>query len=101
MKSDGDSADCSFSFRGDGLRQTEGLRCQRASVLKHDPKAWEEGFRAGESAARIPFRCPYPAGTIAAWSWHSGYVEDDAKRQGYSYSRGALSKEPPSDGFIA
>src|SRR5438876_9012128 len=46
-----------------------------ASVLKHDPKAWEEGFKAGESAARIPVRCPYPAGTTAAWSWHSGYVE--------------------------
>src|SRR5437762_14139295 len=64
-----------------------------ASVLKHDPTAWEEGFKAGESAARIPARCPYPAGTTVAWSWHSGYVEGDAKRQGYSYSRGALSKD--------
>ena len=69
-------------------------------MLKHDPKAWEEGFKAGESAARIPVRCPYPAGGIAAWSWHSGYVEGDAKCQGYSYSRGALSKEPPSGGPI-
>ena len=65
-------------------------------VLKHDPKAWEEGFKAGESRVRIPLRCPYPAGTTQAWSWHSGQVEGDAKREGYSYSRGALSKGPPS-----
>ena len=61
-------------------------------VLKHDPKAWEEGFSAGENTARIPLRCPYPAGTAQAWSWQSGYVEGDAKRQGYSYSRGSLSR---------
>jgi len=67
-------------------------------VLKHDPNAWEEGFKAGESSARLPVRCPYPAGTTGAWSWHSGYVEGDAKRQGYSYSRGALPKEAPSGG---
>jgi hypothetical protein len=63
-------------------------------VLKHDPKAWEEGFSAGENRVRIPLRCPYPAGTTQAWSWHSGHVEGDAKRQGYSYSRGALSNGP-------
>jgi hypothetical protein len=61
-------------------------------ILKHDEKAWEEGFKAGEG--REP-RCPYPAGTTQAWSWQSGYVEGDAKRQGYSYSRGASPKEPP------
>src|ERR1039457_6560893 len=66
-------------------------------VLKHDPTAWEEGFKAGESRVRIPLRCPYPAGTTQAWSWHSGHVEGDAKRHGYSYSRGALSTGPPSD----
>jgi hypothetical protein len=69
-------------------------------VLKHDPKAWEEGFSAGESRVRIPPRCPYPAGTTQAWSWHSGHVEGDAKRQGYSYSRGALSNGPSSRGPI-
>jgi hypothetical protein len=69
-------------------------------VLKHDPKAWEEGFRAGENKVRIPLRCPYPAGTTEAWSWHSGYVEGDAKRQGYSYSRGALSNGRSSRGPI-
>src|SRR5450432_1757843 len=37
-----------------------------------------------------------PQGLTQAWSWHSGHVEGDAKRQGYSYSRGALSKRPPS-----
>ena len=69
-------------------------------VLKHDPKAWEEGFSAGKSRVRFPLGCPYPAGTTQAWSWHSGYVEGDAKRQGYSYSRGALSNGPSSRGPI-
>ena len=69
-------------------------------VLKHDPKAWEEGFSAGESRLRIPLRCPYPAGTTQAWSWHSGHVEGDANRQGYRYSRGALSNGPSSRGPI-
>ena len=69
-------------------------------VLKHDPKAWEEGFKAGESRVRIPLRCPYAAGTTQAWSWHSGHVEGDAKRQGYSYSRGVLSNGPASRGPI-
>jgi hypothetical protein len=59
--------------------------------MKQDPKAWEEGFMAGENAKP---RCPYPAGSREAWSWHSGHVEGDAKRQGLSYSRGAKPKEP-------
>src|ERR1022692_516552 len=67
-------------------------------VLKHDPKAWEEGFCAGESRVQLPLRCPYPAGTAQAWSWHSGHVEGDAKRQGYNYSGGSLSKGPQSRG---
>ena len=80
-----------FQFaRGEEARRKAALR---AMVLKHDPKAWEEGFKAGESRVRIPMRCPYPAGTTQAWSWHSGYVEGEAKRQGYSYSRGALSSQ--------
>jgi hypothetical protein len=69
-------------------------------VLKHDAKAWEEGFKAGESSELILVRCPYPAGTTQAWSWHSGHIEGDAKHNGYSYSRDALSKEPPSRGPI-
>jgi hypothetical protein len=51
-------------------------------VLKHDPKAWEEGFEAGESKVRISNMCPYSAGTTQAWSWHSGYIEGDARCQG-------------------
>ena len=85
------------------LRGKEESPCglaRKQIVLKHDPKAWEEGFSAGESRVRIPLRCPYPAGTTQAWSWRSGHVEGDAKRQGYSYSRGALSKGPPSRGSI-
>ena len=63
-------------------------------VLKHDPIAWEEGFAAGERRTRTVLRCPYSPGTTAAWSWHSGYIEGDAKRQGYSYSRGTLPPRP-------
>ena len=59
-------------------------------VLRHDRKTWEEGFKAGASRVRIPARCPYGAGTTQAWSWYSGYIEGDAKRRGYSYSRGAF-----------
>ena len=73
---------------------------RRQIVLKHDPRAWEAGFSAGESRIRFSLRCPYPAGTTEAWSWHSGYVEGDAKRQGYSYSRGALSNGSSSRGPI-
>lgn len=116
MNSDAESVDCSFrtpppdseperaantSLARSGAKE-ESARgvAQTQIVLKHDPRAWEEGFRAGESRVRFPLRCPYPAGTTEAWSWHSGYVEGDAKRQGYSYSRGALSNGPSSRGPI-
>jgi hypothetical protein len=115
MNSDAESVDCSFRISPAGMRNqsvplavsfprgneelSRGV-ARKHIVLKHDPKAWEEGFQAGESNIRIPSRCPYPAGTTQAWSWHSGHVEGDAKRQGYSYSRGALSKGPPSRGPV-
>ena len=54
-------------------------------MLSIDPKAWDEGFQAGEEGIS---RCPYPAGGREAWSWWSGHVEGSAKRQGVSYSRG-------------
>jgi transposase-like protein len=47
-------------------------------MIALDPGAWEEGFQAGEAHKA---KCPYPAGTSEAWSWRSGYVEGDAKRQ--------------------
>jgi ribosome modulation factor len=59
-----------------------------------DPKSWQEGFAAGE-AGRIAGRCPYAAETTEAWSWHSGWIEGNAKSAGFSYSRGTLS---PSGG---
>jgi hypothetical protein len=49
-------------------------------------KAWDEGFKAGETSPIA--RCPYPPTSIEAWSWYSGWIEGDAKRQGYSYSGG-------------
>jgi len=54
-------------------------------ILKQDPKAWQEGFDAGERGEPLR-RCPYPAKGIDGWSWSSGYIEGKAKRQGYSYS---------------
>jgi hypothetical protein len=66
-------------------------------VLEHDPVAWEEGFTAGESGTATALRCPCPAGTTAAWSWHSGYIEGDAKRQGYRCRRGALPPRPTDE----
>ena len=62
--------------------------------LEQNPKAWEEGFQAGETHK---LKCPYPAGTTEAWSWQSGHVEGDAKRQGYSYSRGTLEPKDEAD----
>jgi hypothetical protein len=115
MNSDAESVDCSFRLSpvvgepervADTLSELRGKEkssrgvTRKQIVLKHDRKAWEEGFSLGENTARIPLRCPYPAGTTQAWSWHSGYVEGDAKRQGYSYSRGALSNGPSSRGPI-
>jgi hypothetical protein len=94
MKGDGEGSVVSVS---DGGRRVPTRGGTETIVLSHDPKAWEEGFIAGESTVRIPVRCQYPAGTTQAWSWHSGHVEGDAKRHGYSYSRGALSTGPPSD----
>ena len=92
------AADTFSSFRGKE-KSSRGV-ARKQIVLKHDPNAWEEGFSAGENRVRIPLRCPYPSGTTQAWSWHSGYVEGDAKRQGYSYSSGALSNGPSSRGPI-
>lgn len=56
-----------------------------------DPKSWRDGFAAGE-ARRLASRCPYAAATTEAWSWHSGWIEGDAKRQGFSYSLGTLPR---------
>ena len=49
--------------------------------LTQDPKAWDEGFKAGEAGK--PRQYPYPAGSREAWSWHSGRVEGEAKRDGF------------------
>jgi ribosome modulation factor len=53
-------------------------------------EAWIAGFHAGETG-RPSRTCPYPAIRFLAWSWHSGYIEGDAKRQGFEYSLGTLT----------
>ena len=49
-----------------------------------DVDAWNAGFSAGEKRQS---KCPYPAASPMAFSWHAGFVEGDAKRQGFSYTR--------------
>ena len=66
-------------------------------MMEQDPNAWEEGLKAGEERKT---QCPYAEGSREAWSWSSGWVEGDAKRQGFSYSRGAKPKEPERGGRV-
>ena len=54
------------------------------NIVTQDPKAWEAGFKAGEQGRLGP--SPYPTGSREDWSWHSGHVEGDAKRQGFNYA---------------
>ncbi len=57
-----------------------------------DKAVWQEGFQAGESGKR---KCPYPAASAKAYSWHSGFIEGQAKREGYSYSKGKKNPKNP------
>lgn len=50
-----------------------------------DSDAWRAGFEAGE-AGRAMTPCP---ASLDAFSYFSGWIEGDAKRQGYDYSAGA------------
>ncbi len=69
-------------------------------MIRIDSAAWDEGFSAGEisgawkiaigASPHIP--CPYPPGSIEGFSWCSGFIEGDAKAQGFSYSRGGRAK---------
>jgi ribosome modulation factor len=43
-----------------------------------DPKAWNEGFRAGQRGAPRE-SCPYLVGTNERLSWLSGYMDGKAK----------------------
>ncbi len=57
-------------------------------MIHIDSAVWDEGFKAGEISRGLVVPCPYPPRSIEAFSWCSGYIEGDAKRQGFSYSRG-------------
>ncbi|RSK71665.1 hypothetical protein [Burkholderia pseudomallei] len=50
-----------------------------------DSEAWRAGFEAGETGRAMT---PCPA-NLDAFSYFSGWIEGDAKRQGYDYSAGA------------
>lgn len=47
--------------------------------LHADPKAANEGFRDGYQGKKNA--CPYRTGTVEAWSYHSGWIEGEARRQ--------------------
>ncbi|WP_155033831.1 hypothetical protein [Burkholderia pseudomallei] len=50
-----------------------------------DPEAWRAGFEAGETGHAMT---PCPA-NLDALSYFSGWIEGDAKRQGYDYRAAA------------
>ncbi|MHA6848603.1 hypothetical protein [Ralstonia syzygii] len=50
--------------------------------VRIDPKAWRAGFDAGE-AGRAMTPCPADLDSL---SYFSGWIEGDAKRQGYAVS---------------
>ena len=54
--------------------------------IRIDRKEWIKGFQDGVAGRRTQIR---PDG----YSYHSGYIEGQAKRQGREYSLGALKPE--------
>jgi len=44
---------------------------------KINREAWQEGFESGAWE-----RCPYPAGTVDAWSWRQGRNEAQEASEG-------------------
>jgi hypothetical protein len=58
-------------------------------LLAIDSRSWEEGFTAGENWKSVPAsHNPYAAGSIESYSWLSGWIEGNAKEQGFNYSKG-------------
>jgi ribosome modulation factor len=47
-------------------------------MITQDQKAWDEGFHVGKDGQAD--QCPYPTGSVEAWSWHSGWMEGEARR---------------------
>jgi ribosome modulation factor len=45
-----------------------------------DHEAWAAGFAAGEAGKPLT-ACPYPARSPESLSWHSGFIEGNAKRE--------------------
>ena len=46
--------------------------------LPQDLVVWEEGYDAGLALGTAQPRCPYPAESNEAWSWHAGFIEGRA-----------------------
>lgn len=56
-----------------------------------DPSAWQAGFDAGEAGHPMT-PCPQ---NLDPFSYFSGWIEGDAKRQGFEHSLEVLHEEPP------
>jgi ribosome modulation factor len=46
--------------------------------ITQDPKAWKEGFKAGQRGA-APTACPYAVDDPRGLAWTSGFIEGKAK----------------------
>jgi ribosome modulation factor len=57
------------------------------TMLEQDQQAWDEGFAAGEAGRSWIRHCPYRGASVEAWSWLSGWIEGDAKRRGFEFTR--------------
>jgi hypothetical protein len=56
--------------------------------IQIDRGEWIRGFRDGAAG-----RPPSKGGRKDGYSYHSGYIEGSAKRQGHKYSLGTLKPE--------
>jgi hypothetical protein len=61
--------------------------------LTLDREVWNAGFVDGEDGVPVTW-CPYPVESTESWSWHSGFIEGAAKRDGFKYSRGTQPRQP-------
>jgi len=55
--------------------------------VRIDPSAWQAGFDAGEAGRPIT-PCPQ---NLDPFSYFSGWIEGDAKRQGFEHSLGGAA----------
>ena len=80
----GDLSKSSGAKRQETYRQRQKAAGKRQFIAWIDNETWDEGFKAGHAGKPAS---PVPSG-IDPFAWFSGWVEGDAKRQGFEYSKG-------------